>query len=358
MPEISVVIPVYKVEQTLSRCVDSVLKQTFTDYEIILVDDGSPDSCGNICEAYKRKNNNIIVMHQPNSGLSAARNSGLQLARGNYVMFLDSDDYLAEDALEKLSGKDADLVIGLIIQQTADLTFHKQSPGKSGYITREQYGDFVPELLTERRINYVHGKLYRRKVITDNALFFEDDMLTSAEDTVFNFTFLKYCSSIFISDACVHYYMYNTNGLARQFYPDRYQRSCRLNRFLMAVSDDIGIVTDAQKAALYRYRIMGAVYVLRQMSRQTELSRKDLLDYTQPIYADEELRLALDKVRACNPDDDLHWCEELLYLLRHGSRAFVNKLQRQKRRERLKRCRATLLMYLRELLYRLHIKKR
>lgn len=95
----SVIIPVYKVEQYLSKCVDSVLAQTFSDYEIILVDDGSPDKCPKICDDYAQKDKHIKVIHKQNGGLSDARNSGINSATGKYVLFLDSDDYLYSNSV-------------------------------------------------------------------------------------------------------------------------------------------------------------------------------------------------------------------------------------------------------------------
>ena len=100
MPAISVIIPVYQVEAYLRDCVDSVLAQTFSDFEIILVDDGSPDSCGSICDEYAQQDPRIRVIHQENGGLSAARNAGTRICRGAYVTFLDSDDMLHPQALE------------------------------------------------------------------------------------------------------------------------------------------------------------------------------------------------------------------------------------------------------------------
>lgn len=97
---ISVVIPVYKVENYLERCVDSILNQTYKNLEIILVDDGSPDSCPVICDSYKNKNNNIIVIHKTNGGLSDARNAGIDVASGSYLAFVDSDDYVESDYIE------------------------------------------------------------------------------------------------------------------------------------------------------------------------------------------------------------------------------------------------------------------
>lgn len=116
METVSVIIPIYNVEKYLRDCVDSVLEQTYQDLQIILVDDGSTDSCGNICDVYSGKDFRIQVIHKENGGLSDARNAGLAVAKGEFVLYLDSDDYLVPSALETLlemQGKtNADIVLG------------------------------------------------------------------------------------------------------------------------------------------------------------------------------------------------------------------------------------------------------
>lgn len=115
-PLISVIVPVYKVEPYLRKCVDSILDQTYTNLEIILVDDGSPDNCGAICDEYAREDSRVRVIHKPNGGLSDARNAGLEISLGKYISFVDSDDLLPKDAMFTLCSiaeeKKADLVIG------------------------------------------------------------------------------------------------------------------------------------------------------------------------------------------------------------------------------------------------------
>ena len=110
MPVISVIVPVYKVERYLHECVHSLLAQTFSDIEVILVDDGSPDGCGAICDAYAKSDSRVCVIHQKNGGLSCARNTGIAHARGEYLCFVDSDDYVAPDYCETLYAmlKDSD----------------------------------------------------------------------------------------------------------------------------------------------------------------------------------------------------------------------------------------------------------
>ena len=102
MPTISVIVPVYNVEKYIHRCVDSILDQTFTDFELILVDDGSPDNCPAICDEYAAKDSRVRVIHQKNQGQAAARNYGVSMAKGAWISFVDSDDMIASKTLELL----------------------------------------------------------------------------------------------------------------------------------------------------------------------------------------------------------------------------------------------------------------
>lgn len=101
-PKISIIVPVYKVEPYIHKCVDSILNQTFKDFEVILVNDGSPDNCGKICDEYAKKDDRVVVIHKENGGQATARNSALDIARGEYIGFVDSDDYIEKDMYEFL----------------------------------------------------------------------------------------------------------------------------------------------------------------------------------------------------------------------------------------------------------------
>ena len=110
--KLSIIVPVYRVAATLRRCVDSIISQTFTDWELILVDDGSPDECGAICDEYAGKDSRIRVIHKANGGLSDARNAGMKVAEGEFVTFVDSDDYIRQDTYEqvmKMASEEEDL---------------------------------------------------------------------------------------------------------------------------------------------------------------------------------------------------------------------------------------------------------
>ena len=111
IPLFSVIVPVYKVENVLPRCIESILNQTVTDFELILIDDGSPDRSGEICDAYAAKDSRIRVIHQKNGGVSKARNAGLDIAQGEYIVFVDSDDWVDADAYMQILDKLREFVV-------------------------------------------------------------------------------------------------------------------------------------------------------------------------------------------------------------------------------------------------------
>ena len=125
-PEISIIVPVYKVEKYLEQCLVSILSQSFTDFEVILVDDGSPDRCPQVCDEYARMDKRVVAFHKVNGGLSSARNYGLDRARGNYIVFVDSDDCMGRDALGEFHAEiirsDADVALGRVVRFSEDGT--------------------------------------------------------------------------------------------------------------------------------------------------------------------------------------------------------------------------------------------
>lgn len=168
---VSVIVPVYKVEPYLRKCVDSILSQTYQNLEIILVDDGSPDACGAICDKYAKQDNRITVIHKPNGGLSDARNAGLDVMTGDYVAFVDSDDWIMprmyETLLQMLKQFQADMAFGAVAD---DL----EQDGKVTTVKVSNYGDEpFSESAVEAMRRYFHGswaawdKLYKADLFRD-----------------------------------------------------------------------------------------------------------------------------------------------------------------------------------------------
>lgn len=141
MPELSIIVPVYKVEKYLPRCIDSILVQTFGDFELILIDDGSPDGCGRICDEYARKDKRIVVIHQKNMGVSAARNAGLDIARGRYIGFVDSDDWIEpqmyEVMMDAIRENGADMAVCGVRYADEDGKFTRADRLSEGVYTRD-----------------------------------------------------------------------------------------------------------------------------------------------------------------------------------------------------------------------------
>lgn len=158
MPKISIVVPVYNVEQQLNSCIDSILAQTFEDFELILVDDGSTDKCGSICDRYAKKDTRIKVMHKENEGVSVARNIALAEVSGTYLAFCDSDDCLAPDWLEQMYfamiTNNADVVVGSYIKVFEDGRENKKIIHETG-----QYKTSEPE----EKIRYIFYQIFGQK---------------------------------------------------------------------------------------------------------------------------------------------------------------------------------------------------
>ena len=169
MPLVSIIVPVYNVEQYLHKCVDSILRQTYRDFELILVDDGSPDGCGAICDEYAVKDNRVRVIHQKNQGAAAARNRGLNCAEGCYVAFCDSDDQVSPQWLEHLLNASAPdtLPICAYCHHSAELGQAKDLPLSIGEpLARDEYFTFNCHGLA----GYLWNALYDNRIIQEQKL--------------------------------------------------------------------------------------------------------------------------------------------------------------------------------------------
>lgn len=169
---ISVVIPVYNVAQYLSQCVESVLSQSCKELEIILVDDGSTDDCPDLCDEYERNDVRVRVIHKKNGGLSDARNAGMKIATGEWIYFVDSDDWVAHDAIEKLYQfaveNHCDMVQGGLYYAYQDHLLYRKAYKKEQEHTILRRHDAMRELIINDRVkNFAWGKLYKTELIKD-----------------------------------------------------------------------------------------------------------------------------------------------------------------------------------------------
>ena len=212
MPLFSVIVPVYNAELTIDRCIKSILEQSTDDFEFILVDDGSEDASLSICEKYSRQDPRIIVYSQRNSGVSSARNKGIELSSGDYLVFVDSDDYIEINYLRNfITDNMPDMIIGGYKLDDADGNELNIISYATESLTAKKDKYALYKSFIEGKFNTVWGKAFKRVFLSDGDVFFNDE-IDMGEDTLFVVKFLKRTSSIMIIDNSAYHYVNQTKG--------------------------------------------------------------------------------------------------------------------------------------------------
>lgn len=212
---ISIIIPIYNVASYLNECIQSIINQTHKDFECILVDDGSSDGSEKICDQWKTKDNRIKVIHQTNQGVSSARNRGLSVAKGEYIAFIDSDDWVDTIYLEKLYQKiissNVDLVVCGIIQhypnQSSRKYFYNEGVISLNETNIQAFVDLNKQFLLFGPV----VKLYKKSIIQQHHLVFPLEY-SYGEDLLFNYRYLEHVTSIYVINQCYYHYRILGNG--------------------------------------------------------------------------------------------------------------------------------------------------
>lgn len=212
-PLISIIVPVYKVEKYIHRCIESVLHQTYTNWELILVDDGSPNSCGRICDEYAMSHDKIVVIHKINQGVGAARNTGLHRAEGEWIYFLDSDDFIKEDTLEKMITFSNEGFYDIVMAGHSILkSSGKFIPCSDSWNESDDTSTIQKKILLDELPNFSCGKLYKR-ILWEN-VYFPVGLLI--EDTYISSTLFYRAKRICSYREALYYYSYeNTDSIMR-----------------------------------------------------------------------------------------------------------------------------------------------
>lgn len=302
-PVVSVVIPVYKVEPYLTRCVDSVLSQTLMDIEIILVNDGSPDNCPQICDTYAAMDSRVRVVHKENGGLASARNAGMEIAVGKWLFFLDSDDWLEPDGLESLYNVGEQHQVDFVRYRAIRSGWPGMEPHapcmvepvrelRHGYYNKQQIIDEVyPRLIITSQLTMgavvgAWGSLYNLDFLNRNNLRFYEEVKFS-EDLVFSARVVRAANSFFFVDTPgVYHYFYNPNSISKSFRAGRWD-SCKalIETCERDFGDDDEFDFSGQLHCLRWFCIMLA---LGQRNYLPDLG--DKVKYCSEIMADEVTR--------------------------------------------------------------------
>lgn len=255
--KVSIIVPVYNVEKYLNECVDSLLRQTYKNIEIILVDDGSTDSSGKICNQYAEKLPDIIrVIHKQNAGLGFARNSGLDIANGDYVTFIDSDDYADEDLVEAL--------VGAAIEEKADVVIggFKRVTNSGEIVFREKY---VPEMFERNQVcdrlfmrmlgsspkrtdairMSVWNALYSMRIIRKHSIKFPSERVFISEDIIFDSDFYPKANRAVLINSEAYNYRVNEQSLTAKYKFDRFEKNLLLYKELEKRVTQLELGTEA-----------------------------------------------------------------------------------------------------------------
>lgn len=215
----SVVVPIYKVEAFLEKCIESILQQTYGDFELILVDDGSPDQCPLICDKYSGKDVRVHTIHKLNGGLVSARNAGLQYATGNYICYVDGDDWLTLDALQKVKEKaldiyDPDIIVFNMVKEFGDHQEVIPYYVEKGFYSKDKLKDIIyPYMMWDRRKSFYEGlvfpsaggKIMKRSLLLNH--YCQNECIRMGEDNAYLFECLYFANSVFFLPE--NLYVYN-----------------------------------------------------------------------------------------------------------------------------------------------------
>lgn len=236
MQLISVIVPVYNVEKYLRICLDSILSQTYKELEVILVDDGSKDSSGEICDEYAERHGNFRVIHKNNAGLGMARNSGLEVASGSYVYFLDSDDFIDKYEIERLvqaiSSNGVDVCLaGCYLVNDDGKILNKRKHKDQIFYNNEAKDVLLPLMMGSAPGENdsvgmdAAGQLYSMRPIRENGLRFCSERIMVSEDLVFNTDYMQYAHGAVTISSIGYYYRMNPDSLSHQMVEDKFEKA-------------------------------------------------------------------------------------------------------------------------------------
>ena len=292
-PQISVIIPIYKAENYINRCIDSILAQKYTDWELLLVDDGSPDRSGTICDEYAQRDFRIRVMHKQNGGVSSARNLGLENAQGEFITFVDADDYIGPSYLQSLiDNKDYDLIL------TGRTLFGDN--GEQGLFDNEGacYEDitnlikdwkesFDKKGFTIGGLSFVTAKAIRSSIIKDNNIRFSQEMKLG-EDTCLIFDCLRYSRNAKIIQENGYYYYLPPVAHTYRFDLNQCMRHCQIyTEKVKEIEKAYGIYprgqVDAYCAMIFQY------YYLSLFNGNLSSFIRNMVEYSKQKKQDSQL---------------------------------------------------------------------
>lgn len=218
-PKVSIIVPVYNAQEYLKRCVDSILSQDYRDFELLLMDDGSKDASGEICDAYAQQDGRVRVVHKENTGVSDTRNQALELARGTFLQFLDSDDWIVPEAtrllVRSMEEYNCDMVISDFYRVSGERLAQKGDIEEDKVMSRQEFASYMIENPADFYYGVLWNKMYRRSIIEEYHIRM-DTSISWCEDFLFNLEYILHANVFYALQAPVYYYVKTKGSLASQ----------------------------------------------------------------------------------------------------------------------------------------------
>ena len=301
-PRVSVILPIYKVEKYLDRCMHSLLNQTLKDIEIIMVDDGSPDNSPTMCDQYAKEDSRVKVIHKQNAGLGFARNSGLEIATGDYIAFVDSDDFVSVTAFEILLKvaleENADYVMCgyKSVRNNICVSEHKDVNQKMVMDVPDCYNvlrgmiGIDPDSEYSYRHNYSvwHG-IYKSTLFTEGGIRFCSERDLISEDLIFHLSLIPLCRKIVIIPDLLYNYCLNDNSLTTTYRKGRFEAVLKLWKV------SVGMVASTSLEDMkIRLDYLLLDVTLSAISYEVRYNKNNALDVLKTISANDEVHQLLD----------------------------------------------------------------
>ena len=219
VPKVSIIVPIYNSEATLGRCIDSILNQTYKDFELILINDGSTDNSGQVCDIYANKDKRVHVVHKENTGVSDSRNQGIAIARGKYLQFVDSDDWITPDATERFirvaEEYQCDIIIADFYRVIGERVSKKGAIEQEGIMDRVAYATYMMQKPADFYYGVLWNKLYKRSIVEEYKIKM-DSSISWCEDFIFNMEYIRNIQKIYVMKMPVYYYVKTKGSLVSQ----------------------------------------------------------------------------------------------------------------------------------------------
>lgn len=290
---VSIIVPVYQVEERIGGCIESILAQTDSDFELILIDDGSRDGSLKVCKEYAARDTRIRLFTQENAGVSVTRNRGMEYARGAYIQFVDSDDCIAphmvQTLVQAIEETKADMVVCGILKRFPDHDEQIQ-PLHSGKFRVRELQQTYPEIFGNYILYSPVNKLYRREKIRDRFL----PGLSFGEDYTFNLAYLRSADSVVFVQENLYFYLIAPNSLTQRYSPDRIRTAQQLYRQGLDFCRKVGLRQPAVADLSGNY-LETLFYAISDLYQFEEMSGGEKRRILRQIAGTEDVKVALEQ---------------------------------------------------------------